>query len=130
DTVRILRGIPKAANSTWKASRVGRMLVAIGFAMLLVGGVGNLVLQALFAGQQQPAWLVGALGGIASSALTGFGTMVALVGILLTLPGAFRVIGRLLGRQRLALRLAARDAERSWSRSVSAGAAVLVTVFT
>lgn len=129
DTVRILRGVPKPASSTWKASRVGRMLVAIGFAMLLVGGVGSFMLQALFAGQQQPAWLVGALGGLASSALTGFGTMVALVGILLTLPGAFRVIGNALGRRRLALRLAARDAERGWSRSVSAGAAVLVTTF-
>lgn len=129
DTVRILRDIPKTPRSTWKASRVGRMLVAIGLAMLLVGGVGSFVLQGLFAGQQQPSWLVGALGGFASSALTGFGTLVALVGILMTLPGAFGVIGRALGRHRLALRLAARDAERGWSRSVSAGAAVLVTTF-
>src|SRR5690606_29022012 len=58
DTVRILRGIPRPARSTWKASRVGRMLVVIGFAMLLAGAAGSLVLRALFAGQQQPDWLV------------------------------------------------------------------------
>src|SRR5690606_10171345 len=34
DTVRILRGIPKTSRSTWKASRVGRMLLAIGLSML------------------------------------------------------------------------------------------------
>lgn len=129
DTVRVLRDIPRTAKSTWKASRVGRMLVAIGFAMLVTGGIGHLLLQTLFAGREQPAWLVGAFGGFASSALTGFGTIVALVGILMTLPGAFGTIGRALGRRRLALRLAARDAERGWGRSVSAGAAVLVTTF-
>lgn len=129
DTMRVLRGVPKAANGNWRADRVARVLAVVGFGTMVVGGAGTAILQGSYSGRQQPDFWVGALGGASLSALAPLGTALILIGIALAMPALFRMLGTLFARFGLAARLAARDAERGWARSVSAGATVLVTTF-
>lgn len=129
DANRLLRGIPRPARGEWRTDRIGAVITTIGLAMLVVGSAVGIVLRQAYLPQFQPPFWVGAIGGLGASALTGFGPLLMIVGVLLMLPRIFRMLGRVTHRAGLAARLAARDAERQWSRSVSAGAAVLVTTF-
>lgn len=129
DANRVLRDIPRQAGGEWRTDRIGAVLTASGLAMVAVGAAFAYGMQQAHWGQSQPPFWVGAIGGVGASALTGLGTLVAPVGILLMLPRGFRMIGHAVSRLGLAPRLASRDAERRWGRSVSAGAAVLVTSF-
>lgn len=130
DVTRVLRAIPVPARRRWRTDRVGLVLAVVGLAAMVLGAIVSLLLQQAYAGQEQPNFWLGALGGMGASALAQFGMLLVIIGVALALPALFRMLGRLLGRISLAARLAARDAERGWNRSVSAGVTVLVTTLT
>lgn len=129
DAVRVLRGLPAPARGRWRTDRIGLVLTVIGFGALLLDTTGALLLRAVYTGQEQPAFWVGALSGVATAALGQLGILLVVVGVALAMPALFRMLSRRLGNSSLAARLAARDAERGWNRSVSAGVTVLVTTF-
>lgn len=129
DLNRVLRGTPKPVSGRWATGQVGRILMAVGLGMLLVAGTLALIAKTLFAGGFAPGFFGGIAFSLVFSALTQLGPLMTITGVLLNLPGAFRAIGRLLGRIGTAPRLAARDAERNWGRSVPAAAAIMVATF-
>ena len=129
DVNRVLRGTPKPVSGTWATGRIGRILMLVGFGMLLIAGAVTLLARTLVAAGHGPGFFGGVAFGVVYSALTQLGPLIAIVGVLLNLPGAFRLIGRLLARFGAAPRLAARDAERNWGRSVPAAASIMVATF-
>ena len=129
DVNRVLRGTPKPVSGTWATGRIGRILMLVGFGMLLIAGAVTLLARTLVAAGNGPGFFGGVAFGLVYSALIQLGPLIAIVGVLLNLPGGFRLIGRLLARFGAAPRLAARDAERNWGRSVPAAASIMVATF-
>lgn len=129
DANRVLRGLPRATSGQWRTDRIGAVIVLIGVVALVLGFAVVFALREATLGDSQPSFWAVLIGGFAGSALAGVAPMLLVIGLALMMPRLFRMIGMATKRFGLAARLASRDAERSWSRSVSAGAAVLVTMF-
>jgi len=124
DIVAALRGARKPPAASKRTPAIGLVMMIVGFALTLVGGV-------------LLAILIEAGRGIANGhpllalpiAMMIAGPILAQLGLVLCGPLLLRGISRVLSRRGIGSRLASRDAARNPSRAVPALAAIMTTVF-
>ena len=117
-----LRALPRPLGPRWNRSKLGRIFVVIGFALLLVAIAGIVAGSTL----DVAGWLVFLLS--ATTMLITPALLLLLAGAILQAPAAFESFERLL-RRSTAARLAARDAGQSRTRSLPTIAAIMIICF-